>query len=108
MKQRKFSGTTLHLTPDILKKLGPSSDRLGMTATQVVASVSAVVNHGGGSVEDIVLSKSSAIRARDSARTARSDNIKNSFSCKPGQINFDSKLMKDLNGNYNLNMILEI
>ncbi len=96
--KRKRDGITVHLTPDILKKTGPCADRLNMSAVQVTAYVASICNHGGGDINNITLSKSSAIRARDAARSSRSAVIKETFSCQPGQINFDSKLMKDLKG----------
>ena len=97
--KRKRQGTTAHLTPDILKKVGPSADRLGMSSTQLTGIVASLCNHGGGNLDDITLSNSSAIRARDAARETKSAAIKGSFFCQPGQINFDAKLMKDLKGN---------
>lgn len=76
-----------------------AADRLNMTANQVVGFMAAVVNNSGGNVDDIVLSKSSAMRQRTSARTSQSRLIRENFDSSTGcQVNFDGKLMKDLNG----------
>ena len=52
-----------------------------------------------GDVDDLTLSKSSALRKREVAREKVSKVIKDNFSYDTGcQINFDGKLLKDLPG----------
>ena len=70
-----------------------------MTSSQVIGFIASVVNHGGGNVDDITLSKSSCLRQRAAARSQKSKQIKESFSCEDVcQVNFDSKLVKELEG----------
>ena len=42
------SGTTVHISKDFLKKLGPAADRLNLSNNVLTSVVAAVTNHGGG------------------------------------------------------------
>ena len=57
-----------------------------------------MINHSGGDVADISLSKSTTRRRRATAREVGAAKVKKDFSCQNGQINFDGKLLKDLGG----------
>ena len=92
------SGTTLHLPRDILKRVGPTADRLGLSNNQLTAVTAVLTNHGGGDIDDIALSKSTTRRSRIQARKQKVDDIKEGFQCSYGQVNFDGKLLKDLGG----------
>ena len=98
-KKKKRTGTSLYLGVDILSKIGPAADRLNLTSNQVIGTTAALVNNSGGDVDDITLSKSSAIRRQEADKEKASKVIKENFSCNNGcQINFDGKLLKDLPG----------
>ena len=94
----RSSGITLHLPKDILKRVGPTADRLGLSNNQLTAVTAVLTNHGGGDIEDIPLSKSTTRRSRIQARKQKVDDIKESFQCSHAQVNFDGKLLKDLGG----------
>ena len=92
------SGTTVEVSKDFLKKLGPSADRLNLTNNQLTCMVAAFTNHGGGKIDNIALSKSTTRRKRKVARREMAADVRRNFTCNPGQINFDGKLMVDLYG----------
>ena len=92
------SGTTVEVSKDFLKKLGPSADRLNLTNNQLTSMVAAFTNHGGGEIDNISLSKSTTRRKRKVARREMAADVRRNFTCRPGQINFDGKLMADLYG----------
>ena len=52
------SGTTVHISKDFLKKLGPAADRLNLSNNVLTSVVAAVTNHGGGDIQELSLSKS--------------------------------------------------
>ena len=58
----------------------------------------AISNHGGGDINNISLSKSTARRHRATARKEVAATIKENFTCDVGQINFDGKLLPNLYG----------
>ena len=66
------SGTTVHISKDFLKKLGPAADRLNLSNNVLTSVVAAVTNHGGGDIQELSLSKSSTRRHRASANTETS------------------------------------
>ena len=92
------SGTTVHISKDFLKKLGPAADRLNLSNNVLTYVVAAVTNHGGGDIQELSLSKSSARRHRASATSEKAITIKRDFVCNPGQINFDGKILPGLGG----------
>ena len=81
-----------------MKKLGPAADRLNLSNNVLTSVVAAVTNHGGGDIQELSLSKSSARRHRASARSEKAITIKRDFVCNPGQINFDGKILPGLGG----------
>ena len=89
----------IDVTPAIFKQLGPGADRLGLSNNELTGMVAMCVNHGGGDLDKLAISKSSVRRARIAARRERSELVKKTFiSNKFGQVNFDGKLMKGLMG----------
>ena len=94
----RATGTTVEITKDVLKKLGPAADRLNLSNNVLTSVVAAVANHGGGNIDDLSLSKSTARRQRASARSEQAASIREKFTCNAGQINFDGKLLSDLKG----------
>ena len=90
--------TTVEVSKDFLKKLGPSADRLNLTNNQLTCMVVAFTNHSGGKIDNIALSKSTTRRKRKVARREMAADFRRNFTCNPGQINFDGKLMVDLYG----------
>lgn len=92
--------TDVSVSRDILKKLGPAADRLNLSNTQLTGIVAAMVNHGGGDLEDLSLSKATARRQRAASRKTLAAEVKKDFvaGVGVGQINFDGKLMKNLEG----------
>ena len=66
--------------------------------TALTALTAGMINHSGGDVADISLSKSTTRRRRATAREAGAAKVKKDFSCQNGQINFDGKLLTDLGG----------
>ena len=90
--------TTVEISKDVLKKLGPAADRLNLSNNVLTSVVAALTNHGGGDIDELSLSKSSARRHRSTARTEQATAIKNKFTSNSGQINFDGKLLSDLSG----------
>ena len=71
-----------------------------MSNSQLTGIVAALVNHGGGDLDDISISKSTARRHRASSRKDLAATVKRDFVADVGvgQINFDGKLMKNLEG----------
>ena len=101
----RSTGTTLHLPRDILKKVGPTADRLGLTNNQLTVMTAVITNHGGGDIDDLALSKSTTRRSRITVRAAGADDIRGSLECEVGQVNFDGKLLKDLDGMEKVNRL---
>ena len=97
-KRRRLTGTTLEVPPDILSRVAPVSDRLSLTHNQLTVITAALVNHCGGDIHKIALSKSTSRRSRDSRRRSVVTTIKRNFSCAVGQVNFDGKLLPNLYG----------
>ena len=68
--------------------------------------VAAITNHGGGDIDELSLSKSTARRYRGAARAELSSEIKKTFTCSPtAQINFDGKLHPNLEGFSSVNRL---
>ena len=78
--------------------MGPLADRVGVSDMQLTALTAGMINHSGGDVADISLSKSTTRRRRATAREVGAAKVKKDFSCQNGQINFDGKLLTDLGG----------
>ena len=78
--------------------MGPLADRVGVSNMQLTALTAGLINHSGGDVDNISLSKSTTRRSRATAREMGAAKVKENFSCKNGQINFDGKLLPDLGG----------
>ena len=57
-----------------------------------------MINHSGGDVADISLSKYTTRRRQATAREVGAAKVKKDFACQNGQINFDGKLLTDLGG----------
>ena len=74
------TGTTVEITKDVLKKLGPAADRLNLSNNVLTSVVAAVTNHGGGDIEELSLSKSTARRQRSKARAEQASSIKGNSS----------------------------
>ena len=81
-----------------MKKMGPLADRVGVSNMQLTALTAGLINHSGGEVDNISLSKSTTRRSRATAREVGAAKVKENFSCKNGQIKFDGKLLTDLGG----------
>ena len=92
LKRRRLTGTTLEVPPDILSIVAPVSDRLSLTHNQLTVITASLVNHCGGDIHKIALSKSTS-RRRSVLTT-----IKRNFSCAMGQVNSDGKLLPNLYG----------
>ena len=57
------------------------------------------MNHCGGNIDNLPLSKSTARRHRVTARGVGAKSVRDNFDRKViGQINFDAKLLKELGG----------
>ena len=98
LKRRRLTGTTLEVPPDILSIVAPVSDRLSLTHNQLTVITASLVNHCGGDIHKIALSKSTSRRSRDSRRRSVLTTIKRNFSCGIVQVNFDGKLLPNLYG----------
>ena len=83
---------------DILKKMGPAADRLNIPNATLTGLLAAVLNNSVRDIGDITLSTSSAWLHRAAARKELAATMTEEFSCGVGQINFDGKLMKGLEG----------
>ena len=90
------SPSSIHIPKDIVKKMGPLADRVGVSDMQSTALTAGMINHSGGDVADISLSKSTTKRIRATAREVGVAMVKKDRSCQNGQINFDGKLLTDL------------
>ena len=99
------TGITLQLPRDILKKVGPTADRLGVSNNQLTVLIAAITNHGGGDIDAIALSKSTCRRSRISARTTEAEDTRNKLQCIYGQVNFDGMLLHDLGGFEKINRL---
>ena len=98
-KKPKFTGTTLTIKPDVLETTGAATDRLKLSANQVTGFIASLCNNSGGDINKIPLSQSTTLRHRKQSRKSGSSAIKQDFYLEDvGQINFDAKLMKDLQG----------
>ena len=93
-------GTPVVIPRDILKRVGPAADRLGVSHQQATALIASVINNSGGDLDSISISTSTARRARAAAREEGASSIKENFTFTCGQINFDGKLLRDLDGNF--------
>ena len=93
------TGTTITIPPDILKKIGPAADRMGSSNNVLIGTIATIVNHCGGDIDDLSLSKSTARRHRQESRSVAATKIKDDFVCNDVcQVNFDAKLLTDLGG----------
>ena len=101
----RSTGTSLVLPKDILRKVGPTADRLGISNNQLTVITAVITNHAGGDIDDLSLSKSTARRSRASARKGVAEQIRSDFSCTFGQVNFDGKLLPDLYGFQKVNRL---
>ena len=98
-KKPRREGTIITVPPDIIKKIGPACDRLGTSNNNIVATIATIVNHCGGDIDDLSLSKSTARRHRKKSRHLSDNVIKDDFLCEDiCQINFDAKLLPTLGG----------
>ena len=77
---------------------------LRLTA-KLTGLLAAVINNSGGDTGDITLSTSSARLHRAAARKELAVTVREEFSCGVGQINFDGKLMKGLEGYRKVNRL---
>ena len=101
----RTTGTDLHLPRDIIKKIGPTADRLGVSNNQLTAITAVITNHGGGDIDDLALSKSTSRRSRITARRQEATSIRTNLHCNFGQVNFDGKLLRDLGGFQKVNRL---
>ena len=96
----RSAGTPVMIPRDILKMVGPSADRLRVSHQQTTALLASIVNNSGGNLDEIAISTSTARRSRASARGEGATSIKENFTFTCGQINFDGKLLEDLEGSF--------
>ena len=90
------SDSSIQIPKNIMKKMGPLADhRVGVSNMQLTAGL---LNHSGGDVDSISLSESTTRRSRATAREVGAAKVKENFSCKNGQINFDGKLLINFGG----------
>ena len=94
------AGTQVIIPRDVLKKVGPAADRLGLSHQQATAFLSSIINNSGGNLEEIAVSTSTARISRATARAEGATSIKDSYTFLIGQINFDGKLLGDLDGSF--------
>ena len=85
--------TQVIIPRDVLKKVGPAADRLGLSHQQATAFLSSIINNSGGNLDEIAVSTSTA-------RAEGATSIKDSYTFLIGQINFDGKLLGDLDGGF--------
>ena len=69
-----------------------------MSNSQLKTLTAVITNHGGGDINDIALSRSTSRRSRISARKSEATDIRSNLHCAFGQVNFDGKLLRDLDG----------
>ena len=84
----KPAGTPILLPKDILRRVGPTADRLGLSNNQLT-TITAVI----------------ARRHRASGRRDGAQEVRDNFSLTLGQVNFDGKLLDDLNGLQKVNRL---
>ena len=101
----KPAGTPILLPKDILRRVGPTADRLGLSNNQLTTITAVIANHAGGELDDLSLSKSTARRHRASGRRDGAQEVRDNFSLTLGQVNFDGKLLDDLNGLQKVNRL---
>ena len=94
------AGTQVIIPRDVLKKVGPAADRLGLSHQQATAFLSSIINNSGGNLDGIAVSTSTARISRATARAEGATSIKDSYTFLIGQINFDGKLLGDLDGSF--------
>ena len=94
------AGTQVIIPRDVLKKVGPAADRLGLSHQQATAFLSSIINNSGGNLDNFAVSTSTARRSRATARAEGATSIKDSYTFLIGQINFDGKLLGDLEGSF--------
>ena len=64
--------TQVIIPRDVLKKVGPAADRLGLSHQQATAFLSSIINNSGGNLDEIAVSTSTARRSQATARAAGS------------------------------------
>ena len=101
----RSTGTFVTIPRDILKKVGPAADRLGLSNQQVTGVLASIVNHSGGNLDDASISTSTARNSRTTARKEAASYIKKTFSFTCGQINFDGKLLQEFGGTEKVNRL---
>ena len=101
----RSTGTSVTIPRDILKKVGPAADRLGLSNQQVTGVLASIVNHSGGNLDDVSISTSKARNSRTTARKEAASYIKNTFSFTCGQIDFDGKLLQEFGGTEKVNRL---
>ena len=90
----RSTGAFITVPRDILKRVGPAADRLGLSNQQATGFLASIVNNSGGDLDDIAISTSTARRSRATRRAETATSIKDNFSFASGQINFDGKLLQ--------------
>ena len=73
---------------------------LDLSHQQATAFLSSIINNSGGNLDEIAVSTSTERRSRATARAEVATSIKNSYTFLIGQINFDGKLLGDLEGSF--------
>ena len=93
----RSTGTTVQIPRDILQRVGPAADRLLLSNNQLTGIVASITNNCGGDIDDVSLSRSTARRARATARADVASSVRSNFSCGDVcQVNFDGKLLPAL------------
>ena len=87
------AGTQVIIPRDVLKKVGPAADRLGLSHQQATAFLYSIINNSGGNLDEIAVSTSTARTSRATARAKGATSIKDSYTFLIGQINFVGKLL---------------
>ena len=62
------SDSPIQIPKNIMKKMDPLADRVGVSNMQLTALTAGLINHSGGEVDNISLSKSTTRRSRATAR----------------------------------------
>ena len=91
----KTVGTTVEISKDFTKKLGPAADRLELSNSVLTSVIDALSNHGGCDIPHLSLSKSTARRHRALARSEQAASIRRDFTCNFSHINYDGRLLSD-------------
>ena len=73
---------------------------LDLSHQQATAFLSSIINNSGGNLDEIAVSTSTERRSRATARAEGATSIKDSYTFLIGQINFDGKLLGDLEGSF--------